>query len=83
MRATLKVVGLAVAFCALHIGVAGAQTDPQPVPLPEAITLPGIIVAPPWPWAPPTTLLGGQPPANQDAQTCPATDLKKLELLIG
>ena len=73
MRATLKPIALALALC-LHIDVASAQSDAQPAPVLESI--PGVMVMPQPPMLP-----DGQQPGNQDAQTCPATDQKKLELI--
>lgn len=64
----------ALAVCA-HIGAANAQTDAQPQPAPAPQAIPGIIVLPPP--QPQSTL----PAGRQDPETCPANDLKKLELV--
>jgi hypothetical protein len=64
---------VALAFCA-HVATAQTQTDAQPDPAPQSI--PGIIVHPtPQPRAP---LPAGN---REDVETCPATDMKKLELV--
>jgi hypothetical protein len=75
MRFTFQIVALTLAVFA-HISVARAQTDEQPTAVPESI--PGVMVLPP---RLPMRLPAMQMPDNQDPQTCPATDQKKLELI--
>ncbi len=71
-NAKLTALALALATCA-PIDVARAQTDVQPAPVPQS--MPGTIILP----APrPVTLPAGSQP---DAETCPAADLKKLDLI--
>ncbi len=59
---------------ALSAGLDGAraQTEQQVTPAPESI--PGVMVVPPPRPAP-------QPAADNDAEACPAPDLKKLDLI--
>lgn len=71
MLTHLKLLALAFAL-AVTAGTALAQTGEQQAPL----SIPGVIVLPPPP--PPSSLPAGGHP---EEQTCPATDLKKLDLI--
>lgn len=72
-KAKIGAFALSLAICA-HSAAAQTQTDAQPEPAPQSI--PGIIVLPPP--QPRATL----PAGNREAlETCPATDMKKLELV--
>lgn len=72
-NAKIAAIALSLAFFA-RSAAAQTQTDAQPDPAPQSI--PGIIVLPPP--QPRATLPAGN---REELETCPATDMKKLELV--